>query len=275
MRLLPYSVAPETFSGIVLSFIDISQTKSIQKALERNRSDYRQARRSANFGSWKWDLSDDTMEWSDTALQILGVEKTAFAGRLDDFLAVVHPAERDRVAESIHTCVDRGKACRIEFRIPRPGGETRWVSLDGKPERDAEAGAMRLFAVIQDVSDRIRAQETARHLESVICDSNDAILVQGFDGAIRGWNPGAGALYGWEESQALQMNIQEMIPREDRRQWMDILDQVLQGESFKRMQCRRMDRDGNEFTVRITATRLVDNQGNPTAVATTEQRIFD
>ncbi|HHP7235228.1 MAG TPA: chemotaxis protein CheB [Desulfobacterales bacterium] len=275
MRLLPYSVAPETFSGIVLSFIDISQTKSIQKALERNRSDYRQARRSANFGSWKWDLSDDTMEWSDTALQILGVEKTAFAGRLDDFLAVVHPAERDRVEESIHSCVDRGKACRIEFRIPRPGGETRWVSLDGNPERDADAGAMRLFAVIQDVSDRIRAQETARHLESVICDSNDAILVQGFDGAIRGWNPGAGALYGWEESQALQMNIREMIPREDRRQWMDILDQVRQGESFKRMQCRRMDRDCNEFTVRITATRLVDNQGNPTAVATTEQRIFD
>jgi hypothetical protein len=56
---------------------------------------------------------------------------------------------------------------------------------------------------------------------------------------------------------------------------MDILDQVRQGESFKRMQCRRMDRDGNDFTVRITATRLVDNQGKPTAVATTEQRIFD
>lgn len=274
MRLLPYSVAPDTFSGVVLSFIDISQTKSIQKALERNRSDYRQTRRSAKVGSWKWDLSENTMEWSETVLQLLGTDSSTFQGRLGDFLLFVHPEDRDRVEQSIQACLNEEIRCQIELRVVRPDGAERWISLNGSVDRDADGNARRLFGVIQDISDRIRAQETARLLESVICDSNDALLVQDFDGAIRGWNPGAVELYGWEEVQALRMNIREMIPPDSRKLWRQMLDKVRQGESIKRMQCRRTDRHGNEFPVRVTATRLLDNQGRPAAVATTEQKIL-
>jgi PAS domain S-box-containing protein len=46
-------------------------------------------------------------------------------------------------------------------------------------------------------------------------DANDAVAVLDFKGQITAWNKGAEAMYGYSESEALQMNFAALIP-EDR-----------------------------------------------------------
>ena len=62
-----------------------------------------------------------------------------------------------------------------------------------------------------------------RYLAVVAQDSNDAITVQDFDGNINFWNKGAQKMYGWSESQALDMSISEIVPPEKANEALDSL----------------------------------------------------
>ena len=54
----------------------------------------------------------------------------------------------------------------------------------------------------------------SRRLATVLLDSNDAVTVHDFDGKITAWNRGAERMFGYSEAEALQMNVEQMIPEE-------------------------------------------------------------
>ncbi len=49
-------------------------------------------------------------------------------------------------------------------------------------------------------------------LAIILKDSNDAITVQDLEGNIKEWNKGAEKIYGWNEDEALAMNIKDIVP---------------------------------------------------------------
>ena len=59
---------------------------------------------------------------------------------------------------------------------------------------------------------KITNESELRRLAVVLQDSNDAITVQDFVGHILAWNQGAERMYGWTESEALRMNVRDIIP---------------------------------------------------------------
>jgi two-component system CheB/CheR fusion protein len=51
-------------------------------------------------------------------------------------------------------------------------------------------------------------------LAVVVRDAHDAIILQDLEGRILAWNPAAYKMYGWSESEALKLNIRQLIPIE-------------------------------------------------------------
>ena len=56
-----------------------------------------------------------------------------------------------------------------------------------------------------------------RRLATILEDSNDAISVLDFKGRITAWNKGAEAMFGYSESEALQMNYTDLLPEGRRK----------------------------------------------------------
>jgi len=123
-----------------------------------------------------------------------------------------------------------------------------------------------------DITELKRMQEMSR-LAVVVRDSNDAVTMQDLEGKILAWNPGAEKLYGWSESEALGMNISEIVPEERSGEALEMVKRLAQSEKLKPFQTQRLTKNGEKVEVWITATMLVDKEGKQYAVATTERRI--
>jgi two-component system CheB/CheR fusion protein len=156
----------------------------------------------------------------------------------------------------------------------------RDLALRGKEvlARDGAWYAMRIvpYRTIQNVIDGVvmtfkESVKKERRLATVIRDSNDAIMVHDFEGRILAWNRGAESMYGYSESEALKMNILEIVPEENRKEGLDMIRRIKAGKDVKSFKTRRMAKDGRIVEVWLTVTKLADEQGEPCEIATTER----
>jgi len=112
-----------------------------------------------------------------------------------------------------------------------------------------------------------------RHLAAVVRDSNDAVTVQDFAGRILAWNRRAQEMYGYTEKEALQLNAGALIPEKSQEKARGLSERLQRGEQAPPCETWRRAKDGREIKVSLTASTLLDESGNLTAIATTEKKI--
>ncbi|MDX2440777.1 MAG: CheR family methyltransferase, partial [Desulfobacterales bacterium] len=110
-----------------------------------------------------------------------------------------------------------------------------------------------------------------RRLATIVTDSNDAITLQDALGNITAWNYGAEQLYGYSQKEAIKMNIEQVVPKEGKKNAKAFIKKILEGEDIKSFKTQRLTKKGNILDVWLTVTLLKDEQGNPEGIATTER----
>ncbi len=154
-----------------------------------------------------------------------------------------------------------------------------WYLLRIRPYRTLEnviEGAVITFTEVTEMKmarAALRESEALRRLAMIVRDAHDAITVQDFEGRILAWNPGAERMYGWDEAEALQMNIRDLIPEGRRQEALAQLRELSQAEVVEPYRLQRIAKDGRILEVALTATALVHESGEAYAIATTERAI--
>ena len=78
---------------------------------------------------------------------------------MDNFLALVHPEDREAVRSTIDMAVQSGADSSTEYRIIRPDGQLRWISSRGRRQAEVIGQTIHLMGVSIDISESKRAQE--------------------------------------------------------------------------------------------------------------------
>ena len=81
-------------------------------------------------------------------------------------------------------------------------------------------------------------------------------------------------MYGYSEDEALKMNIRDIVPEDKGKEALAFIKKVLK-KDVESFETQRITKDGKRLNVWLTVTRLVDDDGNPVAIATTERDITD
>jgi PAS domain S-box-containing protein len=112
-------------------------------AVERTRA-AAQARRSeerlrfvldaADMGTWDWDLTRQTVRWSDNLERLHGLPAGSFDATFASYERHIHPDDRERVLASIRRAIDEGTAHDAEYRVLAADGAERWVESKGHVE---------------------------------------------------------------------------------------------------------------------------------------------
>ncbi len=125
------------------------------------------------------------------------------------------------------------------------------------------------------VAEEMGSLEKFRRMATVIQDSNDAITFQDLEGNILAWNRGAEIMYGYSEAEALRMNIVDTVPKEYQEEARQFLASLKRNELVPNLETKRKHKDGKIVDVWLTNTKLTDDKGNLTGVATTERDITE
>ena len=141
-----------------------------QVALAEKERGLAAAQRIARLGNWELDVPGGTMRWSEELCRICALAGDEAAPTLERFLARVHREDRERVrawiGRAASDALPPGTPARptIDCRLePGPHG-TRSVRQQVEAVRGADGRVERLLGVLQDFTERRRAERRIRQL---------------------------------------------------------------------------------------------------------------
>ncbi len=185
------------------------------KQLERNALDLKKAQEVAHVGSWSLDVPSNILHWSDETYRIFGVTADQPL-TLDDFVAVLHPEDRDTVLEHWQKAV-AGAPYDIVHRIVA-GGLTRWVHERAELSFDAEGQAVAALGTVQDITERIETQKTLGELQRNLLAALDSVqetfIIVHRDGTVLLANETAGRRLGLTRITMEGANLRDILPPE-------------------------------------------------------------
>jgi len=160
-----------------------------------------------------------------------------------------------------------------EIQLKRKDGTFFTGSLSGVVISDDKGKTKYFDGIIEDITERKKMGNKIHNLATVLQDSQEAVVIQDLDGQIIAWDRGAELMYGWKEEEAIGMNFSEIVPVENRHEFIDFIKQLKEGVTIEPFEAKRISKDGWILYTWLTFTILKDEEGNTYAIATTEQDI--
>jgi two-component system, cell cycle sensor histidine kinase and response regulator CckA len=122
---------------------------------------------------------------------------------------------------------------------------------------DAEQGTL-VSSAIRDISGRRRTEEDLRRLASIVTCSDDAIIGKTLEGIITSWNAGAERVYGYSAKEAIGKPVSMLVPIDRPDEIPKVLDRLKRGEIIDHFETVRVNKNGKEIQVEITASPIRD-----------------
>jgi PAS domain S-box-containing protein len=118
-----------------------------------------QAGRVARLGYWERDVSTFEVDYSEGTYEVFGLRpgvQTLTPAMLAERL---HPEDRGVMLEAYERAIAGEARYDVDYRVLRPGGEIRYVHSEADVTWDADGRPLRMFGVLQDITDRKQAEE--------------------------------------------------------------------------------------------------------------------
>jgi PAS domain S-box-containing protein len=132
--------------------------------LKESQGSLSEAQAMAHIGNWSQDIVTGGVHWSDEAYRIFGFKPQETGVTYDAFLSHVHPDDRDYVVNKIRQALN-GNLFDIEYRIILTDGIERIIHETFKVIFDKNSNPIQLKGIVQDVTDRKRAEEAFNNIE--------------------------------------------------------------------------------------------------------------
>jgi PAS domain S-box-containing protein len=117
---------------------DVTDRKRAEEALQQSQFYLSEGQRLAHMGSWAFNPAGFFYYWSEELFRIYGLDPQRGAPTLEQYLATVHPQDRDFMADTIKRMHAERSGCDVKKRIVRPDGEQRYIRCVGIPVLEGE-----------------------------------------------------------------------------------------------------------------------------------------
>ena len=252
---------------VVVVSRDVTDRRLTEDALRARDVQLQEAQALAKLGHWEWDIRKDVRVWSDQVRRNFGIADTGQPVRYSDFLALVHPEDRERMESALRKSIETGSAYEGEFRVVNPAGRVRTIYARARVDRDESGRAVRMLGVSQDVTDRKRAEEQVRLSEerfrTMVENVRDyAIHMLDTEGYITSWNLGAERITGYQAEEIIGRHYSRFfLPEHAARgdPGMQLQFAAIQGRYES--EGWRITRNGTRFWAHVIVTPMHDPSG--------------
>jgi diguanylate cyclase (GGDEF)-like protein/PAS domain S-box-containing protein/hemerythrin-like metal-binding protein len=145
---------------------DVSERKRMTEERDGNLMLLQMALDAAQEAVWEWDLTTGQAKFSPEFYTMLGYLPQEFSASQEEWLARIHPDDRDKVWRTIQEELRQHQDIYVtEFRMQTKDGRYRWIQGRGKCVAvDANGEPARLVGINIDIHDRKQAELQVSYL---------------------------------------------------------------------------------------------------------------
>ena len=248
--------------------IDVTEHEVLTQELRRREAYLAEAQRLGHVGSWVlvFEPIGAFEYWSDELYRIYGLDPERDAPTLGEYLAYVHPHDREFMASLVKRMFAEGLGCDVTKRIVRPNGEIRHIRWVGAPVLE-NGTPNRFIGNAIDVTEHELLTRELRRREAYLAEAQRLSHTGSF-----GWNPDTGELVWTDETYrvfeydratkpTLNLVVQRTHPQ-DRALVQQVIDRASQTGTDFEHEYRLLLPDGRIKHVHAIAHALQDSSGN-------------
>ena len=131
---------------------DITALKEKEERLRHSELLLKEAQHIAGLGSWELNHQTNILSWSDEIYHIFEVGPRQFNETFEDFLAQVHPDDRDYVRKTYTDSVADKRQYDIEHRLLLHNGHIKWVREICTTEYNETGEPVRSLGIVHDIT---------------------------------------------------------------------------------------------------------------------------
>jgi two-component system CheB/CheR fusion protein len=154
VRIMPYRTVDNVIDGVVITFSEVTETKSLEERLRGEIGELRQMADSLPALVWGARADGACDYLSRRWVELTGIPASEHLGH--GWLEQVHPDDRDRIREAWRAAVRAGAPLDTELRLRDGAGRYRWFQARAVPVRDEGGAIVRWYGSHTDVDHLMR-----------------------------------------------------------------------------------------------------------------------
>ena len=141
------------------SFNEMAYTiKAREEALKSSERDLNEAQEIAKVGSWRMDLKNDKVYWSDETYRLYDLTPGHIEIKRTSFLEFIHQDDRQAVEDAMSAAMIEKQPKEMEYRIITARGKEKILSCKAKPIMDEQGAIVAFVGVNHDITEIKEAQ---------------------------------------------------------------------------------------------------------------------
>ncbi len=138
---------------------DITERYRFEDVLHESEERLRMAMRAGRIGMCERSAGMDSLVCSEGFAEIFGFPTGHLNPTYEELIEKVHPDDREYLQNAQRAAALEGESHEAEYRVVHPDGSVRWVAERGRIYRNARGELERTIGIIQDITERKRAEE--------------------------------------------------------------------------------------------------------------------
>ena len=255
-----------TFEGFLGTGMDVTEQERLTEELRLSEHYLAEGQRLGHMGSWVFDPAGFFDHWSHELFQIYGLDPAKEPPSLEEYLACIHPQDREFMRSLIERMLAQASGCDVTKRIVRPNGELRYIRCVGIPVVENSA-LQRIVGTAMDVTEHELLTKELRRREAYLAEAQRLTQTGSF-----GWKSDSGEIVWSDETyrifeydHAVKPTIDLLVQRvhpEDRPDFLKVIESASAGATQFEHTYRWLLPDGRVKHVHAVAHALQDASGN-------------
>ena len=237
---------------------DITARKQIENALRESETHLRLSQINGGVGTWEADLVNNKQKWLESCTKLLGFPYLS-EPTWEDFLALVHPEDRQRVIDATQSHIEHNHKYDVEYRATLANGDIRWMRSAGQVERDADGKPIIMRGIVQDVTERYENQQRIEKLldeQKAILENRLVGIVTVRDRKIIWANSAYETMLGYSKGEVAGLLTRQLYLNEEDYQAVGAAYANIESEAIFNAQHEFIRKDGSHIWLGMTGTLL-------------------